>query len=67
MRRRARTWAVRTQAWLPRTQKQAEGGTLEIGIAVQEVAQTLDDGHLGTPSLISEIVDSYAARAAIGE
>jgi hypothetical protein len=58
---------VRAQAWPPRAQKQAQGGTLEIGIAVQEVAQTLDDGHLGTPSLISEIVSNNAARASIGE
>ena len=42
-RRGAGTRAVRAQALLHRPQEQAQGGALEIGIALQKVAQAL--GH----------------------
>ena len=42
-RRGAGTRAVRAQALLHPSQEQAQGGALEIGIALQEVAQAL--GH----------------------
>jgi len=40
-RRGAGTGAVRTQALLHQSQEQAQGGALEIGIALQKVAQAL--------------------------
>jgi hypothetical protein len=40
-RRGAGTRAVRAQALLHQAQEQAQGGALEIGIALQEVAQAL--------------------------
>ena len=57
----ARAWAVRAQALLHQSQEQAQGGALEIGIALQEVAQALDPARKALAKALS------ASRAALKE